>query len=254
MQNLSEVVYHFVMKVIPAPLAYTSEDVLRQFNLLFPYFKRFQIDIQDGKFITNKTVPLETYLFVLEKMDQKKIKMLTFDFHFQSLSYVEDIKTVWNKKDSLKIGIHLIHYSLKPDFEKLKKTYPDFSFGLVLNPEDSVEEVVKNYKLHRPRGDRPLVETIDGIQIMSIHPGPQGTPFMPETLTKIEQLHQSSYRSDIYLDGGINLATLPVIKKHRHTPDFLCIGSYLTKSSNIAIDVQKLNEELSASPTEENVR
>lgn len=222
------------MKVIPAPLAYTPEDALHQFDLLFPYFDRFQIDVQDGKFIANKTIPLETYLSILEKKEQEKIKKLTFDFHLQTISYAEDIKTLWSKRDRIKIGIHLMHYSLKPDLEHLKKTYPDFSFGIVLNPEDKVKELTMNYKLR----------TINGIQIMSIHPGPQGTPFMPETLNKIEQLRQIDYRSDIYLDGGINLDTLPVIKKQEYRPDFLCIGSLLTKSSNISQTVDKLNTSL----------
>ncbi|OGK26947.1 hypothetical protein A3C28_06360 [Candidatus Roizmanbacteria bacterium RIFCSPHIGHO2_02_FULL_39_9] len=225
-----------MMKVAPTLLAYTDQELTQQFSSLRPYFDQFQVDIQDGKFITNRTVSLHEYLSHFSSFDNKQIKKYLFDFHYQTLSYEEDMETLWRRRENIQIGIHLIHYSLKPDFENLKKMYPDFSFGLVLNPEDSVEQLTINYNL----------QTVDGVQIMSIHPGPQGTPFMPETLTKIEQLRQIDYRSEIYLDGGINLDTLPVIKKQTHTPNFLCIGSYLTKSSNISVDVQKLNEELSA--------
>lgn len=219
------------MKVIPTLLAYTEEELLHQFFSLRPYFERFQVDIQDGKFINNRTLSLESYFAGLNKSDKKLVQTSLFDFHYQTLSYEEDIETLWRRRENIKIGIHLIHYSLKPDFEKLKKKYPDFSFGLVLNPENSLEQIAMNYELR----------TLNGIQIMSIHPGPQGTPFMPETLTKIEQLRQIDYRSQIYLDGGINLDTLPVIKKQQYRPDFLCIGSLLTKSSNISQTVDKLN-------------
>jgi pentose-5-phosphate-3-epimerase len=75
---------------------------------------------------------------------------------------------------------------------------------------------------------------------MSVVPGFQGSKFLPETLDKIEELRHFGYQSDIYLDGGINVTTLPLIYKRNHRPDFLCIGSYLTKSMNIAKSVKDL--------------
>ena len=84
------------------------------------------------------------------------------------------------------------------------------------------------------------LRTMNCIQIMSVNPGFQGSKFLPETLKKIRALRQLDYGSDIYLDGGINERTIPIIKSQKDPPDFLCIGSFLTKS----IDPKKTTEDL----------
>ncbi len=67
---------------------------------------------------------------------------------------------------------------------------------------------------------------------MSIHPGPQGSPFIPQTLNKIDQLRQKNYRKKILLDGAVNQKTLPQILNKKNKPDVLCIGSFLTKAED----------------------
>ncbi|OGK09689.1 hypothetical protein A2767_07535 [Candidatus Roizmanbacteria bacterium RIFCSPHIGHO2_01_FULL_35_10] len=220
------------MKIIPAPLNYSVDEFIDLFNKLSPYFDTFQIDIQDGKFITNKTIDLKGYLEAFKKADQEKISASTFDFHFQTLNYLEDINLLSSLKDNLNIGTLLIHFSLSPNYQLLTINYPQFSFGIVLNPEDSVENLTKTYNL----------QTINCVQIMSVHPGPQGSPFIPDTLNKIEQLRTKNYRNKIFLDGAINKDTLPIIMSKKNKPDCLCIGSYLTKADNLKERVEYLKE------------
>ena len=215
--------YNVIMKIIPAPLNYSVDECVMQFNKLSQYFDTFQIDIQDGKFIKNKTITLSEYLQAFKKADQEKVSASTFDFHFQTLNYQKDIELLSQLKDKLKIGVLLTHYSLKPNFQELKKAYPLFSFGIVLNPEDSVENLTKTYNL----------QTITCVQIMTIHPGPQGSPFIPGMLKKIEQLRLDNYRNKIYLDGAVNQQTLPLILSKKYQPDCLCVGSFLTKTEDL---------------------
>lgn len=222
------------MRIAPTLLNYSIEECINQFYKLSLYFNTFQIDIQDGKFITNKTILLDEYIRALKKSSHEKVSSSLFDFHFQSLSYEEDIKKLWTIKEKLQIGIIFIHYSLNPDFKHLKKIYSEFSFGIVFNPEDEVEIIGKKYN---------LIE-LPSIQIMSIHPGPQGSQFIPETLKKIEQLRLHDYRNKIYLDGAVNKDTIPLILSLKYKPDYLCIGSFLTKAVNLKERVDYLKEKV----------
>lgn len=222
------------MKIAPTLLNYTIDECVNQFNRLSLYFSTFQIDIQDGKFIKNKTLILKDYFRALEKSGQERISSSLFDFHFQNLTFQDDIALLSSRKDFLKIGFLFIHYSLKPNFQELKKLYPFFSFGIVLSPEDEVDIVLKTY----------TIDILPAIQIMTIHPGPQGSPFIPETLKKIEQLRLKDYRNKIYLDGAINQNTIPLILSLKNQPDCLCIGSFLTKAENLKERLDYLKEKV----------
>lgn len=217
------------MKVAPTLLNYSIEECVEQFRILSSFFDRFQIDIQDGEFISNKTISIEDYFLAFKQSDQSKITSSLFDFHLQTKSYANDIQFLSEKK-LLTLGVILIHFSLRPDFRKLKQKYSDFAFGLVLNPEDSVDEVAKLYDL----------SMFPGIQVMSIHPGPQGSPFIPETLGKFKELRDRNYKGELFLDGAINAQTIPTILATTVRPDFFCIGSFLTKAPELSKSIDLL--------------
>ena len=88
------------------------------------------------------------------------------------------------------------------------------NFGLVLNPED---DVAANWE---------IIKQFNAVQIMTIHPGAQGRPFLPEMLNKIDQIRGLGFSGQIMLDGGINDKTLPLIVSHPNKPDIVCPGSY----------------------------
>lgn len=102
--------------------------------------------------------------------------------------------------------------------------------GLVLNPEDKIDTIKQVYDIQK----------IENIQIMSVNPGPQGSPFIPNMLNKIEQLRTLGYKSNIFLDGGINEESLKLILKLQNRPDFICPGSFFSRAENIKERVQYL--------------
>jgi pentose-5-phosphate-3-epimerase len=77
---------------------------------------------------------------------------------------------------------------------------------------------------------------------MSVNPGFQGSPFLPEMLNKIEQLRNIGYRKEIFLDGAVNEKTISVILSKKYRPDFICPGSYLTKAKDLEKNVEYLRE------------
>lgn len=213
------------MVVFPSILEKTSEELFAQIKKLSKYYSHFQIDIADGIFVQNKTVQIE---------EITKPVPYSFEFHLMVKDYKTELEKLKKLRNSWNIKTVLVHASLFPDYTLLTTKFPEFSFGLVLNPEDSVETIKTKYNF----------QNIPIIQIMSIHPGVQENPFLPEVLQKVEQLRTLGYRNKIALDGAINEKTIPLILAQKYLPDVLCPGSYLTKAENVEDHVRYLTEKV----------
>ncbi|MBI4974092.1 hypothetical protein HZC27_05800 [Candidatus Roizmanbacteria bacterium] len=219
------------MKIIPSLVEQTPEDLFAVIRKLSPYYQQFQVDIEDGIFITNKTLSvsdMQTYL-----LNNDPPENLVYDFHLMVKDYEKEIEIINTLKNTITIHSILVHASLRPDYQMLCKKYPTFVFGLVINPGEDVEFTAKQYDL----------STVSIIQIMTVTPGPQGQPFIPEALQKIEQLRMAGFRNQIYLDGAINEKTLPIITALKYKPDVLCPGSYLARTDELEkhVDYLKIN-------------
>jgi len=192
------------MKIAVSLYEKTFKALLDQITKFSLYFSYFQIDISDGIYAPNKTVQIDEIKGVFPNH-------LVFDFHLMVNDYKTEIEKLENWKTG-KLENILIHYSLKPSLQP--------PIGLVLNYDDKVEDLKKDYDLKK----------IPVIQIMTVEIGAQGNPFIPESLKKIEQLKNAGFGGKILLDGGINEKTLPQIIALKYKPDVLCVGSYLTKN------------------------
>ncbi len=208
------------MFVMPSILEERPEDYYLKVKRLSRYFSSFQIDITDGQYVSSKTASVKEILNTFLK-DKDLIKKNTLDFHLMVKDFQLEIKKIINFKSKIKLGNIFIHFNLKPKYEELINLYYK-NIGLVLNPEDGVRDLANYYNLNK----------INFLQIMSVYPGRQGQSFMKETLNKITQLRLIGYRSKIYLDGGVNEKTLPIILGKKFIPDVVCPGSYLTKTND----------------------
>jgi len=213
------------MQTVPSILERTPQDLFLQINRLSPYFRRFQIDIADGIFVPNKTVQIE-------EIKDSLYKDCLFDFHLMVKDYETEIRKLEKLKKLINIKYIFIHFSAVSNFGLRFSNFSSIPIGLTLNPQDQINDLTSCYTLN----------TIPCIQIMSVTPGAQGNPFLPETLNKIEQLRDISYRKDIFLDGAVNEKTIPVILSKKYKPDFICPGSYLTKTKNLKKRVEYLKK------------
>ncbi|NTU72660.1 hypothetical protein HGB07_00595 [Candidatus Roizmanbacteria bacterium] len=206
--------------IIPALLNKTVEEFTTQVEQLSPYHTHFQVDIADGKFVPNTTISLADLVPYFASKNRN-----VFDFHLMVEDWKVSLKQVMTFTNNVTVDAVLVHFgAIKDPAEFLTwKKKVNFPLGLVLNPEDSVEDLVKQYSL----------SDIPAIQIMSVNPGFQGAPFLPATLQKVEQLRNHNYRLKVYLDGSVNGHTIPEIVSQKFPPDILCIGSYLTKAENL---------------------
>jgi len=83
-----------------------------------------------------------------------------------------------------------------------------------------------------------ILDDLDGVLIMSVNPGFSGQKFMPEVLSKVEEIRKS-FNGEIAIDGGINAQTAPEAVKAG--VDILATASYFFGADDPkqAVDVLK---------------
>jgi len=218
------------MQICPSMPLPTMVALAANINKLSPFYSYFQIDIGDGIFVSNRTVQIND---IIKNYDQfHKYQALIFDFHLMVSDFEKDIFKLNQLKKLINIKNIFIHFSAIKNFKLKIENLSSLPIGLTLNPEDQVDDLVNRYNLKQ----------IQVMQIMSVVPGVQGNPFLPDTLKKIEQLRLLGYKNKIFLDGAVNDKTLPIINRLKYKPDVICPGSYLTKAKDLKKNVNYLNK------------
>lgn len=208
------------MLIYPSILEANINTFWSQIKKMVPIFPYLQIDIADGQFVPNKTIQIEEIIKRISNF-QFSIFKHQFEFHLMVNDYLKEIKKLKELIRFIKIKKVLIHLKAlkKSNFQFLTSNFqpqpPLFTYGLVLNPEDDVKE------------NCPMIKKFSTIQIMTVNPGFQGSPFLPENLKKINELRELGYQGIITLDGAINNKTLPIILKNKYLPDIVFPGSFL---------------------------
>ncbi len=216
------------MQICPSMPEPTMDSLAATINRLSPFYNYFQIDIGDGIYVNNRTVQVEEIMKSLNKFN--KLDSLHFDFHLMVSDFKSDIDKINNLKNLVHIKNIFIHFSAINNYQLIIKNLSSLPIGLTLNPQDQVNDLVRHYNL----------SNIPTIQIMSVTPGVQGNPFLPDTLNKIEQIRVLGYRNKIFLDGAVNDKTLPFIFQQKFKPDVVCPGSFLTKAKDLKKNVEYL--------------
>ncbi len=114
--------------------------------------------------------------------------------------------------------------------------------GVAINPETSVTKA------------ESVLDIVDSVQVMTVHPGFAGQRFMEDQLSKIQHLRkeidQRHLKTSIIVDGGIDLKTARLAVKSGAT--VLVAGSSIyNQSASVAKNVAALrNSILAANPAE----
>lgn len=208
-----------MIKIIPAILAKTSEEFEKMVRMLEPYVDRVHLDIIDGDFLSNKTISGHEELI---KMETK----VYFDVHLM-VSKPEDQMYFWYKT---KADRFLIHAETDHGHRNLidQIHFNDRKVGLVLNPETQIEKIVE------------LIENIDFVQFMTVHPGNYGGDFVESVLGKILEFHNQYPSVPVFVDGGVNPKTaLRLIVAGATT---LVAGSYVFNSGDVGKAIEELRK------------
>jgi len=203
-------------KIIPAIIAKNQEELEEKIDKVKDKFDIIQLDIMDGKFVPNNSID-----FNFQIPETK----CNYEAHLMINNPKDWIENNYSKVDTI-----LVHVESTDKYEKIINLVKNKkkNIGFVLNPETSID-VIKKY-----------INQIDQILIMTVNPGFYGSPFLPEMIDKISILRKTAPKLNIEVDGGITDKTINLVDKAG--ANMFVSGSYIIKSKNIDIAINKLRE------------
>ncbi len=178
------------------------------------------VDIMDGKFVSNKTMPFSE-LKNIYKYTSKRL-----DVHLM----VEDPSKYIPLYAELNTEFITFHVEVDQDIEECLKLIHSYSIkaGLAIKPNTKVSELV------------PYLPFIDLVLVMSVEPGKGGQEFIKKSSSKIEEVRAllDAYNSNavINVDGGVNDKSRESCSKC----DIVTAGSYIVRSDDFQEKVTSL--------------
>lgn len=170
------------------------------------------VDIMDGKFVKNKTMPFS------EMKNIYKYTSKRLEVHLM----VENPSKYIPLYAELNTECIMFHVEVEEDILKDLELIKKFSIkcGLAINPDTKVNELI------------PYLPHLDQILVMSVYPGEGGQKFIDSTSNKIKEIKEliKSYDLNILIDvdGGICDTVLDKVVD----ADILTAGNYIISSDN----------------------
>ena len=181
------------------------------------------VDMMDGQFVETANFTTQD----IKKMFKNTNKKL--DVHMMVCSpnkYVKDFAKMSNVEY---LTLHYESHRRPIDVVNMIR-HTNMKVGIAINPDTKVSHIV------------PLLNHIDQVLVMSVHPGQGGQTFMEEVLYKIETLkdlrEQNGYHYIISVDGGVNDKTVKLAKKSG--ADMVVSGFYVVNSEDYDKQIEKL--------------
>lgn len=203
-------------QLVPAIEADTVEHLLRDVGRVASLAPLLHYDVADGDFVTSRTPRPADYPKVPEGV------RIFWHLMVQSPAAWLDECLAF---DTAFVAVAAEARGATDAIEELTKR--GVKAVLSLNPET------------RPRDVAQLIDTVSIVQIMTIEPGGQGRPLEPTLLTKLGEVRAINPSVQLAVDGGINAATIEAVV--RYQPDYIAIGSALTRAESAADAWQTLN-------------
>jgi len=184
------------------------------------------VDVMDGHFVPNITIGP----FIVNAI--RKLTSLPLDTHLM-IEHPEKYIEAFAEAGSNWITIHA---EVCSHFKQAIRKIRDLGLrpGLVLNPSTSIKVLF------------PVLDEIDLVLLMSVHPGFGGQAFIPSVLRKIERLKRiadrNGYPLEIEVDGGIKVDNIGEVA--RAGADIFVLGTGIFKTKNYKTTICRLRKEI----------
>jgi len=190
-----------LIRLVPAILTddpHTLETMVRQAESFVSYV---QFDIMDGHFVPSQSI---TY---------NHLAALPTKLHWEAHLMVQHPAD--HLADFRQAGAEKIVFHYKATSSPLKVISQaralGLGVGLAINPETTVPVI------------RPLLNEVDSVLVLTVHPGFYGSQFIPEALDKVVELHSTQPELEIGVDGGIKESNIAMVA--RAGADVIYVGS-----------------------------
>ncbi len=178
------------------------------------------VDIMDGKFVKNKTMPFREMRHINDYTSKR------LDVHLM----VEDPSKYIPLYAELNTEYITIHVEIEEDIMKDLELIKSYSIkcGLAISPDTKISSLI------------PYLPYVDMVLVMSVVPGEGGQEFIEESENRINEIRDllNSYNipAIISVDGGINEKS----KDKCNEADMLVSGSYVVSSNNFQEKISSL--------------
>lgn len=209
--------------IIPAILVKTFTEFEEQAKKL-SFSPLVQIDVMDGQFVPNKSFE------EIEQINSLNLKN-EWELHLMVEHPIAELEKWQQVKNILRV---IFHFECKDDtaetIDAIKKA--GFDVGIAINPETSPEKIF------------PFIKDIDLVLFLTVHPGQQGAPFVPEVEKHVKKLNkilsERNFRPQIAVDGAIKKDNIQKVKKWGvHN---FCVGSAVSQASDPKEAFNQLNQ------------
>ena len=178
------------------------------------------VDIMDGKFVKNKTMPFREMRHINDYTTKR------LDVHLM----VEEASKYIPLYAELNTEYITIHVEIEEDIMKDLELIKSYSIkcGLAISPDTKISSLI------------PYLPYVDMILVMSVYPGEGGQEFIEDSEDRINEVREllKSYNipAIISVDGGINDKS----KDKCNNCDMLVSGSYVISSDNFQEKISSL--------------
>ena len=200
----------------------SSDNIPRDLKLLNDTDCDFiHVDIMDGIFVKNKTMPWREMKNIYKYTDKR------LDVHLMVSDPTKYIKNY----SSLNTEYITIHSEIPGDvnsYIKLIKSY-NIKAGIAIKPNTNIRDII------------PYLPYVDLILVMSVEPGEGGQEFISGSDDKIREIRKllEEYNINdvvVSVDGGVNDKTI----EYCRDCDIVVSGSYIINSNNFQEKIDTL--------------
>jgi ribulose-phosphate 3-epimerase len=170
------------IEIVPAILVKSQSDFAAKIAQVAPYVSRVQIDVMDGKFVPNSTLPPEEFPQIPPS--------LLVEYHLMVQNPLEYVRRIGKKGAIYELHIESLE-NPREEIAQVKKM--GGKVALALSPDTPVSDVA------------PFLPLVEHVLVMTVYPGFSGQSYLPAMEEKMRQLAALGARVEV--DGGVGLGT-----------------------------------------------
>ena len=206
--------------ITPAILATNPDEYKAQVEAIFPFAERVHIDVTDGNFASNLTLP-ETQIWWPQEWK--------VDIHMMVARPSEHIDTIIQLNPNMVIFHAEVEEDLVPIFERLKN-------------ETMIKPGLALLRSTVPETVAPAIQTAEHILIFSGNLGEMGGHASMMQLEKIRLIKKINSNVEIGWDGGANLSN--IFNLAQSGVDVVNVGSAIMNSQNPEQSYKQMEAEI----------